>query len=214
MSPQHDDHLFSSNSIATGLDPMVAAACRCHTKFYCIKHTEFIDVDMDVTEGVLAATSTTEPPPPQFKFPTTRRVTRRQIDRTTLEPEVRQWISDKKIQHGTQVPAGDMLNVMLTLYTYRVLESTSMDMGPPTHLLQRRTRLKPNTPIYRVHAKKLAPEKEFWLRKFALDGLNAKWPLFERTIMANGVSLRWGADAVIVERDNAAPWLTFNYHYV
>ncbi|KAK1053634.1 hypothetical protein LTR12_017187 [Friedmanniomyces endolithicus] len=199
--------MFSSNSVATGLDPMVAAApCRCHTEFYCISHTKFIDVDMDATEEVLAATLTTEPPPPEFKFPTTRRVTRRQIDRSTLEHEVRQWISDKKIQLGTQIPAGDMLDVMQTLYTYRDLESTGVEgMGTPTNLLQHRTRLKPNTPIYRVHAKKLAPEKEFWLREFALDGLNAKWPLFERTIMANGELLRWGAHAVIIKRDNAEP---------
>ncbi|SMR65003.1 unnamed protein product [Zymoseptoria tritici ST99CH_3D1] len=88
-----------------------------------------------------------------------------------------------------------------------------MDMGPPTDLIQHRTRIKPGTPIYRARVKKLLTEKEWHLRNLAIAGLETG--VYEYCVVANGELSRWGANAVLVTKPGeAVPRLTFNYHYV
>lgn len=112
------------------------------------------------------------------------------------------------------VPDCDRLEVLQTLWTYRDIESTGIeDMGPPTDLILHRTRIKEGTPIYKAKAKRLSPDKEWWLRKLVSDGM--KSGMYERTTVANGKLSQWGADAVLVKKEGKVePRLTFNYHYV
>ncbi|KAK1068138.1 hypothetical protein LTR12_004317 [Friedmanniomyces endolithicus] len=59
----------------------------------------------------------------------------------------------------------------------------------------------------------MSSDKEWWYRKFAIDGLEAG--LFERTVVANSHLSQWGADLVLVTKlGKKEPRLTFNYHYV
>jgi hypothetical protein len=89
----------------------------------------------------------------------------------------------------------------------------SLTWVPPTDLIAHRTRIKPGTPIYKAKQRRYSPYKEFWLRKYVVEGLESG--LFERTTVANGERSRWGAGAVIVEKPGKfKPRLTFNYHWV
>ena len=147
-------------------------------------------------------------------FPTTRRIVRRSIDRSRDAAELELWAAEKKITLGDMVPDCDRLEVLQTLWTYRDIESTGIeDMGPPTDLILHRTRIKEGTPIYKAKAKRLSPDKEWWLRKLVSDGM--KSGMYERTTVANGKLSQWGADAVLVKKEGKVePRLTFNYHYV
>ncbi|KEQ83933.1 hypothetical protein M438DRAFT_335660 [Aureobasidium pullulans EXF-150] len=148
------------------------------------------------------------------KFPTSRRVHRRVTDTSRCQAELELWAAERKIQLGNMIPDCDRLEVLQVLWTYRDLESTSVDdMGPPTDLILHRTSVKAGTPPYKAKAKRLAHDKEWWLRKIVLQGIEAG--MYERTTVANRKLSNWGADAVLVKKEGKdEPRLTFNYHYV
>ncbi|OQO11727.1 hypothetical protein B0A48_03454 [Cryoendolithus antarcticus] len=143
-----------------------------------------------------------------------RPVIRRSLDTTQTLPALERWATEKGLVLGPLVPAEDRLEVLQTFWTYRDVESTGLEtLGPPTDLITHRTRVKPGTPIYKARAKVMAREKEWWYRKFAMDGLQSG--MYERTVYANGQLSQWGADPVLVKKEGKdMPRLTFNYHYV
>lgn len=147
-------------------------------------------------------------------FPTERRIVRRPIDESKSLSELKIWSIERGIRLGNAVPDCDREEVLITLWTYRDLESTGIeDMGPATDLIKYRTFVREGIPIYKAKAKRLATDKEWWVRKLVLEGLRSG--MYERITVANGKLSQWGADAVLVKKPGRdEPRLTFNYHYV
>ncbi|KJX97414.1 hypothetical protein TI39_contig494g00005 [Zymoseptoria brevis] len=142
------------------------------------------------TELALAknkATGLTEfvPPSTDRMFPTYRRPKPRTIDISQSMDTLMAWAKGVKVGLGPAIPKSYMHEVLLTLWTYRDLGSSGLqDLGPPTDLLIYRVHLKSGTPTHRAQPRRMTMQKEWWLRKFATEEIQAG--MYERTMIANG----------------------------
>lgn len=147
-------------------------------------------------------------------FPTERRVTRRDIDRSLSKEELYEWAEKESLNIGTLVPNEiEKIKVLRLLWTYRDLGAKDLRDIPPTDLVQHRIRLKEGCQVYSSIQRRFANDKEWWLRTIVKEGIDAG--MYERTITANGRLSQWNAAPVLVpKKDQEQPRLTFNYHYV
>lgn len=211
-----------------------SSPCRCNSGYSCLRHRHFQSLHIDYpypheqASSIFSAAVGSHQSPPSLEddwtpqeatenfrsFPTKRRIERRSRDTTKNLAFLESWVQEKKITIGPLVPEEDKLELFQWLWTYRDLEATGiLDMGPPTDLILHRATIKPGTAPYKPKPKRLAPDKEWWLRKYAMDGLQSG--LFERTTVANGRLSEWGSDPVLVKKPGKdEPRLTFNHHYV
>ncbi|KJX98518.1 hypothetical protein TI39_contig408g00002 [Zymoseptoria brevis] len=195
------------------------APCRCGTERACTLHHGVCMINTDSIESDATPSPTTpntssEAPAPPKEFPTTCRVTRRPTDMTKAVEGLEAWIAEHKIKLGSCIPTEDKYEVMATLWTYRDLGATNVaNMGPPSDLLQHRTRTREGAPIYRAKAKRLSTTKEWHLRNYATQGLESGH--YERCVVANGELSRWNANAVLLPKEGQdIPRLTFDYNFV
>ncbi|KXS94599.1 hypothetical protein AC579_10302 [Pseudocercospora musae] len=122
-------------------------------------------------------------------------------------------MAEKHFELGSEVPAAARLEVLQTPWTYRELESTRLDdLGEPTDLVVHRIRVQEGTPVSQSRPKKMARDKEWFLRKHAMEGFQAS--MYERCMEVNGELSQWNASVRLVKKP-AGEWrVTFNYHYV
>lgn len=140
-------------------------------------------------------------------------MTRRPIDTSRKIEELNDWAKEKGVEVGDMISQQERLDVLQLLWTYRDLEATGITDMPATDLIVHRAILKPGTPIYRSKQKRFTPDKEWWLRKFVLEGMESG--MYERTTTSNGKLSPWGAAPVLARKaGKIEPRLTFNYHYV
>ncbi|KXT07733.1 hypothetical protein AC579_1878 [Pseudocercospora musae] len=169
--------------------------------------------DMPVSNTRLRSSTTnnqihsTEANTDRRKFPVERRVARRPIDTSKSLEELKEWMKTEEIKMEPLAPQDD-----------EGLEDgpealRQGDLGPATALIEHRTMLKEGTPVFRAKPKRIAPDKEWWLVKYAIEGLENG--MFESTVAANGEPSKWNATCVIVrEEGKPQPRLTFNYYNV
>lgn len=215
-------------------DAGVTTPCRCGTGYYCIPHSaveELIkpyipihdggpqnDLEVDCLNTEMSQEALRPSTMAKRSFPTTRRLVRRELDKTHNLEFLDEWRRDKGIKVGTGLTEEQHLRLLHVLWTYRDVEAEGVsDMGPPTDLLVHRTLVKPGTPIHKAKNQRMAPTKEYWLRKIVTDGLNAG--LYELTTVANGFLSPWGANPVLVTKQGKdpihdEPRLTCNYHWL
>ena len=159
----------------------------------------------------------------QASFPVQRRPVRRVLsvnsDDFPSHAELLEWAAELKIQLGTLIPTkADELRVLQLLYSYRHLNGTNLDSLPATDLIVHRARLTPGTKPSSEGAQfRLAPHKEWWLRKLVQDGMSGG--IYERTQHANGRLSAWNARPVIVDKEENPkptdePRITFDYSKV
>ena len=70
--------------------------------------------------------------------------------------------------------------------------------------------LKDGTPIYNAKQRRFVNDKEWWMRKIILEGIDAG--MYKRTSSANDRMSPWNAAPVLVAKPGQEqPHLTFNY---
>lgn len=147
-------------------------------------------------------------------FPTTRRVVRRQTDRTRSFDTLMEWAKEEGITLGEAIPDNEArLQLLQLIWTYRDVGAKEVKEIPATDLTVHRIAPRDGLKPYKAFQKRFANDKEWWLRKIVERGMEAGH--YERCTTANGRVSQWNARPVMVNKEGKAePRLTFNYHFV
>ena len=123
-------------------------------------------------------------------FVINRQLLRRIIDTSQLPKQLEAWAKERSITLSKQIfDDEERLNISQLFWSYRDLEASGIGAMQSTGLNAHRTRFKEGNSVHSVKQRLFTPDKEWWLRKFILEGLEPG--MCDRTVFANGRLSQW-----------------------
>ena len=106
-----------------------------------------------------------------MSFPTSRRITRRELDNSRSYEELKTWAKDEGIILGEAIPSDEKKHQLLDLiWTYRDVGAKEVKEIPPTDLLIHRITPRQGVKPYKSKQFRFANEKEWWLSVVVVQG--------------------------------------------